>query len=625
MRRFGRTFFSVTLATVLAVALGSCALSRNQLATDRSGDLERDDFRRMLAARPLPEEAKAPIPELESVVAMPDTLKNKMPIVSVSVNQTVPLRDVMFELAQQAKIDIELDPQIRGSVIFTARQRPFDEVIGRICAMAGLRWYFDRDVLRVELDRPYLRTYKMDYLNVSRAIESKINTNISVVSGEGADVGSSAKVETKVETDFWGSIEQNIEQILASTDTRVALATLADPEAQPRMGLTPAVDPATAAAGQEGGAIPPVAPGGEPVQMTTNANGIPSGPPVLSVQFPTAPTDPPIPNPPSTFSVNKDNGLINVFATEQQQKEIGRYLSEVHRNATAQVLIEAKVLEVALSDEYNTGINWNEAGEIDLTGLVSLSGSFERPAFNPSLSGGAFTAKLQPGRDLEMAVSALSRFGTVRALSSPRVTVLNHQTAVLNMAQNNVFFEVDVTVETDDDTGDRTVSVDSNAKSVPEGVMLNVVPTVNLDTNEISMVVRPTVTRIINTVEDPGVAIALATADVPDLDELLENVTNEVPEVSIQEVDSLVKMQSGDVMVLGGLMQDRTATEEVGIPVLSDVPVLGNVFKNHKDKITKSELVIFLKARIIPGSGVEVLDTELINKFGRDRRPWHVN
>lgn len=696
---------------------------RNQVAHDRSGDFEREDYRKMLAPRALPQEAQAPIPELESLVAMPDELKMNMPIVSISVNQTVPLRDVLFELADQADIDLELDPQIRGSLIFTARQRPFDEVISRICDMAGLHWYFDHDVLRVEMDRPFVHTYKVDYLNIIRKLKSGISTDISVVSGEGADVGSKAAVETEVESDFWKDIEKNIEQILASTDAYVSLATLADPQAQPRAAVLPpapvpgaAVPPAPSAAAATPPAVPAAAvpasatpavpasagvpaaaPAATPPPATTgdvpvktgDASGVlynrlmpaagedadasatpppppgspvpaaaptpvsaaapvaasaaapvpltsvPPGsvamaaaaaslPPELNIQVPSAPTDPAVPNPAATFSINKQSGLITVFGTHRQQKVIGAYLAEIRRNMTTQVLIEAKILQVDLSDEYASGINWNELSGVNITGMFNLTSSFDRPALVPSATGNAFAALLQTGNDLTIAVDALNRFGTTRALASPRVTVLNHQAAVLNMAQNTVFFDLKADVETDSDTNISTVSVDSEAKSVPEGVMLNVLPTVNLETGEISMSVRPTITRIDGTVNDPAIPLTLAVANVPNLAALLDEVSNAIPQVSVQEVDSIIKMQSGQVMVLGGLMQDRTETEEVGIPVVSDIPVLGNLFKSHTDKIEKSELVIFIRASVVPGSSVENLDRELYQGFSKDRRPFRM-
>ncbi len=721
MQRLYRSLFSVSLAAVVVVSLGSCSAARNQMAHDRSGDFEREDYRKMLAPRALPQEAEAPIPELESLVALPDDLKANMPIISISVNQTVPLRDVLFELADQADIDLELDPQIRGSIIFTARQRPFDEVIARICDMAGLNWYFDHDVLRVEIDRPFVKTYKVDYLNIVRKLKSGISTDISVVTGEGADVGSKASVETEVEADFWSDIEKNIEQILASTDTYTSLATLADPQAQPRaaamppvpangaavapMPITPGAAPNSGTAGAPTqphqapaapAAIAPVKSGdangsklntivpaaGDEVQMaqladtavagqiagamtatttgqtaqavstasginaaangvTAQASTIPqgaitttpsgggagaqaaiSGPPQLNIQIPTTPTDPVVPNPPATFSISKQSGLITIFGSNRQQKQVAKYLDRIRRNMTAQVLIEAKILQVDLTDEYAAGINWNELDGVNITGLLNVTPSFDRPALVPNASGNAFSGVFQPGRDLNVAVDALSRFGTIRALASPRLTVLNSQAAVLNMAQNNVFFDLKADINTDSDTNVSTISVDSEAKSVPEGVMLNVLPMINLETGEISMAIRPTITRIEGTVSDPAIALTLATADVPDLAALLDEVDNPIPELAVQEVDSIIKMQSGQVMVLGGLMQDRASTEEVGVPVLSDIPLMGNLFKNHTDKIEKSELVIFLKATIVPGSSVSDMDRELYNGFGKDRRPF---
>src|SRR5690606_18869846 len=130
------------------------------LKADREGNLEIQDYRDALATR-LPDtdeddaSSAGSIPGLQPYVAHSDPHMKSMPLVSVSVNQSVPIRDVLYELAEQADYDIELDPRIRGSLILTARNRPFDQVIERIADMAGLRYKFEDDTLRVELDMPY--------------------------------------------------------------------------------------------------------------------------------------------------------------------------------------------------------------------------------------------------------------------------------------------------------------------------------------------------------------------------------------------------------------------------------------------------------------------------------------
>lgn len=595
----GTPFFSLaktrTLLTVFvlatAVMLTGCDVAENQLKYDRAGEMEREDYRRGLSEREIPDVSfdSDHIPEAQPYVATPDDFAEEMPLVSISVNQTVPLRDLLFELADQSGFDIEMDPQIQGSIIFTARNRPFDEVIDRISDMAGLRYKLEDGLLRVQLDRPYHRNYQIDYVNIVRSLDSNINLDVSVVSSDEATVGSGATVSTSNASDFWTELSDNIEQILDSSDNYVTMSNLIDPVIEPVAGT----------------------PSGEP--------GIEGGPPSLNIQFPTGETEPALENAAATFSVNRSSGAISVYASHRQHNDIKEYLDRLRENVMAQVLIEAKILEVALTDEFSAGINWNEVS----AGIGGVSVDFGRPAFStPTQAGTGFTATLEGGNELGAVVSAISRFGTVRALSSPRLTVMNHQSAVLNVVENRVFFEFDVNIESATQEGDRDrIQVDTEIRSVPEGIVVSVLPAINTETGEISLALRPTVSAVTDTIEDPTPRLAALVGGLEDED-MLSGLVNEVPQLSVQEIDSIVKMDSGEVVVMGGLMRDRTDVDQTGVPVLGDMPLVGNLFKNTVDRVEKTELVIFLKATLVPGSNVHETDRELYRKFGQDRRPF---
>ena len=584
---------------IILITLQGCSLAKNQMQYDRSAKKTMQDYKDALAPKPMPEKQDAFIPEVQPYIADNSIDKIEYPLVSVSVNQTVSLRDLLFELADQAKIDLEMDPQIRGSLIFTVRDRPLDEVIDRIANMAGLRYKLEENLLRIELDRPYLHTYNVDFLNFTRKITSDTNLTVSVISESETKVGSGSAINTKVETDFWDDIETNLEQILSSTDTHISLATLDDPVAQPRAAET---TPDTFEA--------------------ENVSDIP--PPVLNITAPPTASAPQDPNPPATFSINKQTGIISVYATEKQHKLIEKYLGDVKKSVSTQVLVEAKILQVELSDEFSTGIDWQSVvGNLDITGLVDIGANFSQPAFSPPVAGSNFTLKFKSGSDLGAVVNALSRFGTVRALSSPRVTVLNNQTALLNVVENKVFFDFDIDITPATATTAGQTSIDSTIRSVPVGVMLSVIPTIDFKTGEITMMLRPTITSLAGEQNDPSITLAVAAADPATVANLnLDQLSNVIPELGVQEIDSVVKVQSKETIVIGGLMVDKNDTEIVGVPVLSSLPYFGRLFGSHKDNITKSELVIFLTATILPGSGVkDTTDRDLYKNFSMDRRP----
>jgi general secretion pathway protein D len=607
--RFRRRCGFVLALTGVALLLGSCQLAKNQLEFDRSANLDRQDYRDGLQPISPPAANTAPIPDFQPVLSTPEELRLPSPLVTVSVNQTVSLRDLLFELAEQAGIDLELDPQIHGSVIFTAKERPFDEVVNRICEMSGLRYKFNRDVLRIELDRPYIKTYGIGFLNIDRKGESKIDTSVSLSSGSGNGTGggSSSKVETKYQPDLWKELQTNVDQILTSSDTYISLATLSDPVATP-VNPTPfsaAADPNDPNA--QADATPPSLPGSARVSAMPAAAA-----PTLNI---TPTSEPTVPNAPATSSISRQTGTLTIFASERQQRQVQKFIENFRKQVSTQVLIEAKVLEVTLSDEFSAGIDW---GQFNLTGLSNFKLAFPSPGLNPADSANIFSGVFQPRSNLNVIVSAISRFGTVRALSSPRVTVLNNEPAVVNVAKSVVYFTIKPTVTPATTTANAIVAFDSTPQSVPEGVLLNVIPRANPDTGEIYLSVRPTVTKIDSFVTDPTVTLTFASAGIVPP----SNVTdNKVPQVSVQEMDSLVRLQSGQVMVMGGLMKDSNSTTQLGIPVLGDVPYLGALFRSHSDKIQKSELVILLRAQIVTGSNVEEEDRKIYNTFGLDRRP----
>lgn len=616
-KTLGSVSFLVLGLSLGAIGLSGCDLTRNHLKMDRSGHMEMQDYRDALAPRVAEEDAIADaaahddsIPALEPYVAMPSEKLQAMPLVSISINQTVPLRDALFELASQANYDIELDPRIKGSIIFTARDKPFDLVIKRISDIAGLRYKFEDGIVRVEVDTPYHKTYKIDYLSYVRSNTSSIKNDVSVVSGEGANTGSKFEAASKSEADFWSELNTNITQILG---VPLAASTLTTPN-DPTITAAP-VNPA------------PVAP-----VVTTGPDGqqvVQVAPPAATIQVQSLPTDQaqqqaPVPVQPgqspdgSSFSVNKQAGMISINATERQHNQISAYLDELRRSVTAQVLIEAKILEVSLNDEFAAGINWamleNMIGEFSFGFDAGVgAGAPVRPSFTaPSDPDSNFTIGYA-GNDVTAVVDAISRFGTVKALASPRLTVLNNQSAVLNVANNMVYFEIDIDITTADNT--TQTNVDSEIKNVPEGVLINVQPSINLDDRSVSMAVRPTVTRIVTSVPDPAIAFVAAG--------LADPISSKIPVVNIQEMDSVVKMNSGQALLMGGLMQDRTDSSQQGVPVLSEIPLIGSAFRNQIDKVSKTELIVFLKATIVDADNhvIDKADKDLYKRFSGDRRP----
>jgi general secretion pathway protein D len=549
-----------------------------------------------------------PIPDLAEILAAPRPPKiAQAQLVSVAVTDDVPLKDVLVELARLAEVDIEVDPAITGGIIFRAKDRPFNEVIERISDLAGLRYRVQNNVLRVERDTPYIQTYTIDMLNERAQQAGSISSNSGSGSGTSGSTGASASTpsgaaatatQDPAREEFWKKFEAGVTQIVSYKPR--SLVSVTDIASQPA--------PATAGANTSAvGTLPAAA---IPASSTGNSSIEGVG-----------------------FTLNRQAGTLTVAATERQHEMIRQFISAIDFNVSSQVLIEAKIVEVSLNDLYQTGIDWTKIG----TSAASFSGSFDR--VTPSLSGGGsgritiLKDNFLGNTDLSAAVSLLSEFGTARALSSPRLSAMNNQKAVLSFVENLLYFEIECEV-TDAVAGvggqpgtPAKVDISSEKKEEPLGIILNLQPSINKETNEVTLGIRPVLSRLVRMVPDPGFEICKAQAiSAPGTSTSVINailgVKSEFPQVEKRELDSILKIKSGQVMVIGGLLEDRIINTDAGLPGVSEVPYLGNLFKSVEKSNQKKELVILIRATIVDSQGyMDAADKGIYQKFIQDPRP----
>lgn len=538
---------------------------------DPSGRLTRQDYR-SLQDRAVPAAVKGPpIPDLQMPPAPPKAAKPQTErLVSVTVTDDVPLRDVLIELAREAEVNLELDPRIQGGIIFSAHDQPFSTVLTRICDMAGLRYAETDEFLRIELDTPTTETYKLDYPSLTRRTESDVSiaTNVfdndvangagsSGKSGQSSDNNSLARIHAVAEADFWSEVEKNLTSLLASN-------------AAPRPLM-----------------------GGESEKKDSDK-----------------------PN----FTLNRQAGLVTVTGTSKQHKTVSDYLTKLRQSSQAQVLIEARIVEVELNDQFKSGINWRSlfGGAFNMAarfGPVAAGAPFVTAA---TATDGVFTASLDQA-DISTILNLVRTFGTTRILSAPRLTVLNNQTAVLKVARNEVYFTTSAQFPTTVSSGGVPISgtpvFTSTPRTVPVGLVMTVQPSIDQEQDKIIMTLRPTISRIVDRVKDPSIGLNAAQVKVA------APVESLVPVLAVREMDSVLRMASGEVAVMGGLMQDSSENSESGVPPLDEVPVLGNLAKSRDNNGKVTELVILLRAVIAPSAAPDATDSDLYQRFGRDPRP----
>lgn len=559
---------------------------------DRAQNLKREDYRN-LAKPDLTKEnpgrlrtGEPPVPDLAQILAAPRPPKiNETKLVSIAVTDDVPLRDVLFELSRLANVDIELGSGIEGGINFRASNKPFNEVVERIADLAGLRYSMRNGVLRVKRDTPYIKNYSVDFLNVTRSSESTVNVTTDVLSastgsgstggtgGTGGSSGGSGSIKTgttssitsSAESDLWASLEASIQEIISHQAP--GLSASAPANGAETFGGAPAP---SGAAGAAGGAT-------------------------------------------SGYVINRQAGVISLNATSRQHEVMEQFLKAMARNSSAQVLIEAKIVEVTLRDEFKSGVNWN-------TALDDYQGVFNFQPAGGFTTGTAFSVVASGGADpsLDQVVQLTQQFGTTRTLSSPRLHAINNQQAVLTFAQNQIFFEVQVTGGSSTSGGGTNIqtqpSYTTTRSSIPIGIILAILPSINLKTGEVTLNVRPTLSRQVSSVEDPGTAIAAEQAGI--------TIDNQVPIVEVRELDSIMKIKSGGVMIIGGLMEQGATLSNNGVPLASDIPWIGNAFKSREEEIGNRELIIFIKATIVnPGGSYQPADKSIYEKFTTDPRP----
>lgn len=307
--------------------------------------------------------------------------------------------------------------------------------------------------------------------------------------------------------------------------------------------------------------------------------------------------------------VNPQSGVVVVRALPTELREVEKYLAATQLIVQRQVILEAKILEVRLNDAFQTGINWNQlltpgknsiratnigggsvlvnesglsdiaGSQYDITSLTSQEGALS------SAFGGVFTLALKVG-DFSSFIELLETQGKVQVLSSPRVATMNNQKAIIKVGTDE-FFVTDVS-STNVSTGG-TTSVNPSVTLTPffSGVALDVTPQISED-NNVTLHIHPSISDVVD--QQKTVTIGTVTQELP------------LARSTVRETDSIVRAKSGQVIVIGGLMQDIISDTDAGAPGAKDIPLIGHLFKHTKKSSKKSELIILLKPVVVEDS-----------------------
>jgi general secretion pathway protein D len=369
------------------------------------------------------------------------------------VVKDVPAADLLFSLARDAGLDLDMQSSLSNTVTMNAVERPLREILGRIANQADMRYQLLGSNLVIQDDLPYWHNYAVDYVNISRSAESEVGvaTQISTAGGsvgeqsgqQGDQQGNLSKttVKNKSASDFWMSLEAGLESLVFD-------------------------------------------PGGTNLSPAEN--------------------DPVI--------VNQMASIVTVLGSQAEHARVQEYLDRIMANAARQVLIEMTIVEVELSDNFQGGVDWQRiaagggdgwAVQTDFLGANLQTSPFVALDYLNTDSA---------GNTIASAVRMLKQFGDTKVLSSPKIMALNNQTALLKVVNETVFFTVELDVREATVTIPERRTFTSQIHTVPVGLVMSVTPQVS-NSGYVSLNIRPTISRITGFAVDPAPKLAGAEFD----------------------------------------------------------------------------------------------------------------
>lgn len=448
----------------------------------------------------------------------------------------VPLSSLLFALARDADLELVLQERLDQPVTLRLNNASLEAVLEVLSGQVAFRYQLIDKRLEVSTASAYTDSYAIDYLNLDRQTESRVGLATQVGTINVAD-GSGSGIANSSETLVTNSADHHFWASLANDlDTLLA-------------GVGSVGTSVGEAEGESG---------------TTR------------------------------WTINRDLGLLTMHGPLAAHRRLKRYLARLHNSARRQVLIEATVVEVALSDSFQAGIDWQViAGNLSginaaqlLTGAPAVTA--ESASRLPAPSGLVSVVQKNNYGDVRATLSLLEQFGDVRILSRPRIIALNNQSSVLKVVDNRVYFTLNVERRRSDETDEYVT--ESQIHTVPVGLVMNVTPFIDSD-DAVMLNVRPTLSRILGFVNDPNPALALA------------NVKNGVPEIQVREMESMLRVSSGELAIIGGLMQETTRDTRKRIPALGRLPLFGKLFSQKATERTQTELLVVLRPTIMPEAG----------------------
>lgn len=502
--------------------------------------------------------------------------------ISLILDESVSLKSALDSIARKSDIQITVDPSISSKIAFRAINQSIIDIIERLCELAHLRYEIDKGWIKIQPDSPYAHTYSVQFLNLTRQSQHHLSvaTNIFNNNDNPTHVASNSGIATASSQPNLSSNQMGGSN---GSDSSLNVSHSSDFWAELEANLNIIVQK----------------------NFSKQKDGSSSH-----------------------FSIHKQGGLLTVWGDSKTHKRVNEYLYYLQKVSSSQVLIEAKIIEVTLNNQFRSGINWSK---ITSRGGYQMNAMFGNKAkagigSNSSIDDtNLVSLGAKSGTNFSSILEILEEFGNTRTLSSHRLTVMNNQAAVLKVAQNQVYFRLNYDRQSTQFSSNYNVS--SSIQTVPIGLIMSVQPSIDVDSGDVVLFLRPTISKFTKTVSDPAVGIATQDAEKTNSSSSGSSSStspvSNIPVVEVREIDSVMKLKDGEIGILGGLMEVSSFDDKRGIPGLMDTPILSDVFSGQAQGDRVVELVILLKVSIHQDSvRPQTADTRIQKEYINDPRSW---
>lgn len=469
---------------------------------------------------------------LDELVPPAQTVATPPPETRFDVNvDSVPARQFFLSLMKETPYNVVLAPGVDGKITLHLRGVTVPQVMDIVRDVYGYEYRFERGVYTILPIQPRTEIFPLEYINLKRLGRSSTQVNSGQASSgqQGGVVGAASG---SAFSGTAGRSQKTGQSIQTPRSTEIETQTDADvwKELEKTLRI-----------------------------LVADSKG-------------------------AQVVVSPQAGVVVVRAEPRALRLVRDYLHMSEKNLSRQVILRARVLEVTLNHGQETGIDWRSFGIVNSNNTLNLAQLGQPVASNNANNPlqGIFSAVYQKS-DFTAVLELLRTQGKVRVLSSPQISTLNNQKAVIKVGTDE-FFVTDVSTTTVAGTATSTITPDVTLTPFFSGIALDVTPQISRR-GDVILHIHPSVSEV----RDQTKVLKLGD----------DEFTLPLAISSVRESDTIVRAKSGQIVIIGGLMQEKTVDDTAGAPGLSDVPVLGRLFEQRKKQVQKSELVILLKAEVV--------------------------